>query len=47
MSQFENMVLKKIFGPKREVTGGWVLLQSEELHCFVLFMKFYCGDEIK
>jgi hypothetical protein len=30
---FENRVLKRIFGPKRdEVTGGWRKLHSEELH---------------
>jgi hypothetical protein len=30
---FENRVLRRIFGPKRdEVTGGWRKLRSEELH---------------
>jgi hypothetical protein len=30
---FENMVLRRIFGPKRdEVTGGWRKLHNEELH---------------
>jgi hypothetical protein len=30
---FENRVLWRIFGPKRdEVTGGWIRLHSEELH---------------
>jgi hypothetical protein len=30
---FENRVLRKIFGPKRnEVTGGWRKLYNEELH---------------
>jgi hypothetical protein len=30
---FENRVLKRIFGPKRdEVTGGWKKLHNEELH---------------
>jgi hypothetical protein len=30
---FENRVLRRIFGPKRdEVTGEWTKLQSEELH---------------
>jgi hypothetical protein len=29
---FENKVLRKIFGPKRdEVTGGWRKLRNEEL----------------
>jgi hypothetical protein len=30
---FENMVLRRIFGPKRgEVTGDWRKLHNEELH---------------
>jgi hypothetical protein len=30
---FENRVLRRIFGPKRdEVTGGWRNLHKEELH---------------
>jgi hypothetical protein len=30
---FENRVLKRIFGPKRdEVVGGWRKLHNEELH---------------
>jgi hypothetical protein len=30
---FENKVLRRIFGPKRdEVTGGWRKLRNEELH---------------
>jgi hypothetical protein len=30
---FENTVLRRIFGPKRdEVTGGWRKLHNEELH---------------
>jgi hypothetical protein len=30
---FENNVLRRIFGPKREeVTGGWRGLHNEELH---------------
>jgi hypothetical protein len=30
---FENRVLRKIFGPKREeVAGGWRRLHNEELH---------------
>jgi hypothetical protein len=30
---FENRVLRRIFGPKRdEVTGGWIKLCNEELH---------------
>jgi hypothetical protein len=30
---FENRVLRRIFGPKRdEVTGGWRKLYNEKLH---------------
>jgi hypothetical protein len=30
---FENRVLRRIFGPKREeVAGGWRRLYTEELH---------------
>jgi hypothetical protein len=30
---FENRMLRRIFGPKRdEVTGGWSKLHNEELH---------------
>jgi hypothetical protein len=30
---FENKVLRRIFGPKRdEVTGDWIKLHNEELH---------------
>ena len=30
---FENRVLRKILGSKREeVTGGWIRLHNEELH---------------
>jgi hypothetical protein len=30
---FENRVLRRVFGPKRnEVTGGWRKLHDEELH---------------
>jgi hypothetical protein len=30
---FENRLLRRIFGPKRdEVTGGWRKLHNEELH---------------
>jgi hypothetical protein len=30
---FENRVLRRTFGPKRdEVTGGWRKLHNEEIH---------------
>jgi hypothetical protein len=33
MRVFENRVLRRIFGPKRdEVTGDWRKLHNEELH---------------
>jgi hypothetical protein len=33
LTVFENTVLRKIFGPKRdEVAGGWRKLHNEELH---------------
>jgi hypothetical protein len=32
---FENRLLRRIFGPKKdEVTGGWRKLHNEELHKF-------------
>jgi hypothetical protein len=30
---FENTVLRKIFGPKREKDGSWRKLHNDELHC--------------
>jgi hypothetical protein len=33
LTVFENRVLRRIFGPKRdEVTGGWRKLHNEEVH---------------
>jgi hypothetical protein len=35
LAVFENGVLRRIFGPKRdEMTGGWRKLHDEELHSF-------------
>jgi hypothetical protein len=44
---FENRVLRRIFGPKRdEVTGDWRKLHNEELHDLYLpSVKNYYGTE--
>jgi hypothetical protein len=35
LREFENRVLRRTFGPKRDgVTGGWRKLHNEELHNF-------------
>ena len=35
LTVFESMVLRKIFGPRRdEVTGEWRRVHNEELNCF-------------
>jgi hypothetical protein len=41
---FENRVLRRIFGPKRdEVIEGWRKLHTEELHNFnLLQVKLKC-----
>jgi len=42
---FENMVLRKIFGPRREeVTGEWRRLHNER---FVLLTQYCVGDKIE
>jgi hypothetical protein len=42
LRMFENRVLRRIFGPKRdEVTGDWSKLHNEELHIFVRIPKYY------
>jgi hypothetical protein len=38
---FENRVLRKIFGPKRDEMIGWRKLHNEELH------NLYCSPSIK
>ena len=44
---FENKVLRRIFGPRRdEVTGDWRRLHNEEI-CFVLLTQYRAGDKIK
>jgi hypothetical protein len=46
---FENRVLRRIFGPKRdEVTGEWRRLHNKELYvCSVFVTKYRSGDEVK
>jgi hypothetical protein len=45
---FENRVLRRIFGRKRdEVTGEWRRLHNEELLCSVLLTKYHSSDQIK
>jgi hypothetical protein len=42
---FENRVLRRIFGPKRdEVMGEWRKLHSEELYKFLLVIRYYQGN---
>jgi hypothetical protein len=44
---FENRVLRRIFGPKRdEVTGEWRRLHYKEL-CSVLLNKYHSGNQVK
>jgi hypothetical protein len=44
---FENMVLRRIFGPRRdEVTGEWRGLHNEELND-VLLTQYRAGDKIE
>jgi hypothetical protein len=45
---FENRVLRRIFGPKRdEVTGAWRKLHNEELYDLVLLTHYCTGDKIE
>jgi hypothetical protein len=45
---FQNRVLKRIFGPKRDdVTGDWRKLHNEELHKLVLLAKHIQNDQVK
>jgi hypothetical protein len=36
---FENRVLRRIFGPKREKDGSWRKLYNGELHGLYMFTK--------
>jgi hypothetical protein len=42
---FENGVLRKIFGPKREEDGSWRKLHNDELHG--LYSSMNIGRAIK
>ena len=45
---FENRVLRRVFGPKRdEVTGEWRKLCNEELTDLYFFPKYCAGGEIE
>jgi hypothetical protein len=45
---FENRVLRRVFGPKREeVTGGWRGLHNEELHNLYASGNIIKGDKVK
>jgi len=46
---FDNMVLRRIFGPRRgEVTGEWRRLHNEVLNdLFVLLTQYCAGDKIE
>jgi hypothetical protein len=40
---FENRVLRRIFGPKRdEIIGGWRKLYNEELHNLYSYVECFC-----
>jgi hypothetical protein len=43
LRMFENRVLRRIFGPKRdEVTGEWRKLHNEELHILLMMFILTC-----
>ena len=41
---FENRILRRIFGPKKDENGKWRRLHNEELHNFVPFTYYSQGD---
>jgi hypothetical protein len=47
VSVFENRVLRRIFGPKRDgVMGGWRKLRNEELHNLCHNPSVWSGKEL-
>jgi len=45
---FENRVLRRIFGPKRDgVTRDWCKLHHEELNDLYFLNKYYSGNQIE
>jgi hypothetical protein len=48
MTMFDNRVLRRIFGPKRDtVTGEWGKLNSEELNDLYSLPNIVSGDQIE
>ena len=48
LSVFENMVLRRIFGPRRDdVTGEWRRLHNEELNDLCSYTQYCAGDIIE
>jgi len=45
---FENRVLRRIFGPRRdEATGEWRRLHNEELNDLYYLNQYCAGDKIE
>jgi hypothetical protein len=45
---FENKVLRRIFGPRRdEVTGDWRRLHNEEINVLYCSTQYCAGDKLE